>query len=130
MPFCATPNTSFRAGHAQGQRISISLNRQDFRKELRVHHAPNHLAAEAVFDRMALEKRHCEASQPAQIVAECSFTCAAVVLAKIDIQHPVHRLDAPMTANCLTKSLAAEVTAENVVSRLVRFAAVSVLRNP
>ena len=106
------------------------MNRQHFGKELRVHHAPNHLAAEAVLDGMTLEQRHREASQPAQIVAKRSFTCAAVVLAKVHIQHPVHRLDAPMTANRLAESLAAEVTAENVVSRLIRFAAVSVLCNP
>ena len=35
-----------------------------------------------------------------------------------------------MTADRLAESLAAEITAENVVPRLVRFAAVSVLRNP
>jgi len=52
-----------------GQRISISLNCKDFREEVRVHHAPKHLAAEAVFDGMALEKAHGESSQPAQIVA-------------------------------------------------------------
>ena len=79
---------------------------------------------------MALQKRHCEASQPAQIIAKCSFACAAIVLTKINIQHPVHRLDAPMTANRFAESLAAEVSAENVVSRFVRFAAVSVLCNP
>ena len=79
---------------------------------------------------MTLQKRHREASQPTQIVAKCSFSCAAVVLAKLHIQHPVHRLDAPMAANRLAESLAAEVTAENIVPRFVRFAAVSVLCNP
>lgn len=29
----------------QGQRISMLLKRQDFREEVRVHHAPHHLAA-------------------------------------------------------------------------------------
>ena len=79
---------------------------------------------------MALQKAHGEASQPAQIVAKRSLACAAVVLAKVHIQYPVHRLDAPVTADRLAESLAAEITAENVVPRLVRFAAVSVLRNP
>src|SRR6185437_12312561 len=45
-----------------GQRISISLNCQDFREEVRVHHAPKHLAAEAVFDGMSLEARRQSAS--------------------------------------------------------------------
>ena len=96
-------------GLAQGQRTSISLNGQDFREEVRVHHAPIHLAAEAVLDGMALEEAHSEAPQPAQIVAKRSLACAAVVFAKVHIQNPVHRLDGPMTTDRLTESLAAEI---------------------
>ena len=77
-----------RSGHAltledlQGQRISISVNCQDFRKELGVHYAPKHLASETVFEGMTLEQRHGEASEPAQIVAQCSFAGSAIVLPK------------------------------------------------
>ena len=81
-------------------------------------------------DGMTLQQGHGEASQPAQIVAQRSFAGAAVVLAKVHIQHPVHRLDAPVTADRLAESLAAEITAENVVPRLVRLAAVGVLGDP
>ena len=45
----------------QGQRISILLNCQDFREEVRVHHTANHLSTKAVFDGMSFEKAHCEA---------------------------------------------------------------------
>lgn len=48
--------------HPQGQRISISLNSQYFREELGIHHAPNHLAAEAIFDGMTLQQSDREAS--------------------------------------------------------------------
>ena len=46
----------------QGQRISILLNCQDFREEVRVHHTANHLSTKAVFDGMSFEKAHREAS--------------------------------------------------------------------
>jgi hypothetical protein len=64
------PNTD------QGQRISMLLKGQDFREEGCVHHAPHHLAAETVFDRMTLQECHGEAPQPAQVVAECALTGA------------------------------------------------------
>jgi hypothetical protein len=65
-----------------------------------------------------------------RLFAQRSFACAAIILAKVHIQHPVHRLDTPMTADRLAESLVIKAAAENVVSRLVRFAAVSVLCNP
>ena len=79
---------------------------------------------------MSLEKADGEPPQPAQIVAERSLSRPAVVLAKVHIQHPVHRLDAPMTADRLTESFATEITAENVVPRLVRLAAVGMPCDP
>jgi hypothetical protein len=79
---------------------------------------------------MSLEKADGEASKPAQIVAQRSLARPAVIFAKVHIQHPVHRLDAPMTADRLTESFATEITAENLVPRLVRFAAVGMLGNP
>src|SRR3954453_17033758 len=108
----------------------MSLKSEDFREELGVHHAPDHLAAEAVFDRMTLQKSHREPPQPAQIVAESPFPRAAVVLAKVHIQHPVHRLDPPVAADRLAETLAAEITAEDVEPRLVRLPAVGVLGHP
>ncbi|MCA1695303.1 MAG: beta-lactamase family protein, partial [Actinobacteria bacterium] len=39
-----------------GQRVSMLLKTQDFRKELGVHHTAHHLAAEAVVDGMALQE--------------------------------------------------------------------------
>src|ERR687886_219507 len=61
---------------------------------------------------LALQESHREASQPAQIVAQGAFSAAAVILAEVPAQHPVHRLDAPMAANGLAETFAAEVTAE------------------
>ena len=46
-----------------------------------------HLAAKTVFDRMTLQKRHGEASQPAQFVAQRAFTGATVVFSEVHIQH-------------------------------------------
>lgn len=40
---------------SQGQRISMSLQSQDFREELGVHQAAEHLAANAVVDGMTLQ---------------------------------------------------------------------------
>src|SRR5262245_12740221 len=108
----------------------MSLNSQDFREELRVHQAADHLAAEAVVDGMALQEAHREAPQPAQIIAQRALARAAVVLAEVHVQHPVHRLDAPMTADRLAESLTAEIAAEDVVPRLVRLTAVGVLGHP
>ena len=48
----------------QGQRILIFMHSQHFRQKLRVHHAPNHFATEAILDGMTLQKAHREASQP------------------------------------------------------------------
>src|SRR4051794_5363894 len=98
-------------GKTHGQRVSTSLKRQDFREELRVHHAPGHLAAKAILDRVTLQEGHREAPQPAQIVAQSAFSYAAVILAEVHVQHPVHRLDAPMAADGLAETFAAEVTA-------------------
>jgi hypothetical protein len=52
-----------------------------------------------------LRRVTCEASQPAQIVAKRSATRAAIIRAKFQIQHLVHRLDAPITADRLAESL-------------------------
>jgi Transposase DDE domain len=114
---------------AQGQRISMLLKSQDFREEGRVHHAPHHLAAETVFDRMTLQERHGEASQPTQVVAQRAFTGATVVFSEVHIQHPVHRLDAPVAAHRFAETLAAEITAHDVEPRLVGLMAVGVLRH-
>jgi ABC-type transport system involved in multi-copper enzyme maturation permease subunit len=54
--------SSTRVVAPQGQRISISLNSKHFREELSIHHAPNHLAAEAIFHGMTLQQSHREAS--------------------------------------------------------------------
>src|SRR5574339_585744 len=126
---CSPPRraTSSDGAPPQGQRVSMSLRCQDFRQERRVHQATDHLAAEAVFDRMTLEKGDREASQPAKIVAQCALAGATVVLAEVHVQHPVHRLDAPMTAHRLAETLAAEIPAENVVPRLVDLTAIGVL---
>jgi hypothetical protein len=48
----------------QGQRVSISMQGQDFREEVGIQHATDHLSAEAVFDRVTLQKRDGKASQP------------------------------------------------------------------
>src|SRR5262249_11516466 len=106
-------------GRGQGPRLSMLLESHDFPEAGRVHHAPHHLAAEAVPDRMTLQKRHREAPQPTQVVAQRALAGAAVVLAEGHIQHPVHRLDPPVTAHRLAEALAAEVSAENVIPRLV-----------
>src|SRR5262245_51638746 len=108
----------------------MTLKSQDFREKLRVHQAPDHLAAKAVVDGMTLQERHREAPEPAEIVAQCPLARAAVVLAEGHVQHPVHRLDAPMTTNRFAEALAAEITAEDVVPRLVRFVAVGILGHP
>ena len=96
-------------GLVQGQRVSMSLKCQDFRQERRVHQAADHLATEAVFDRMTLEEGDREALEPAEIVAQCGLPGATVVLAEVHVQYPVHRLDPPMTAHRLAESLAAEI---------------------
>src|SRR5262245_1757374 len=108
----------------------MSLKGQDFREELGVHQAAEHLAPEAVVDGMALQERHREAPQPAEIVAQRSLPRAAVVLAEGHVQYPVHRLDAPMATNRLAEPLAAEIPAEDVEPRLVRLMAVGVLGHP
>lgn len=53
-------------GH--GQRVSDWLKSQDFREELRVHEAPDHLAPDAVLDGMALQQGDREPPQPTQVV--------------------------------------------------------------
>lgn len=45
----------------QVQRTSMWLKRQDFRQEVRVHHAADHLAAKAILDGTTLEQGHREA---------------------------------------------------------------------
>src|SRR5512143_1505070 len=104
----------------------MSLESQDFCEELGVHHATDHLASETIVHRMTLEKGHREAPQPAEIVAQGALPGAAVVLAEVHVQDPVHRLDAPVAADRLAEPLAAEITAEDVEPRLVRLAAVRV----
>src|SRR4051795_2292481 len=108
----------------------MSLKSQDFREELGVHQAADHLAPEAVVDGMTLQERHREAPQPTEIVAQRPLARAAVVLAEGHVQHPVHRLDAPMATNRLAEPLAAEITAEDVEPRLVRLAAVGIPGHP
>jgi transposase len=118
------------AAHGQGQRISMLLKSQDFREEARVHQAPHHLAAEAVLDRMTLQERHGEAPQPTQVVAKSPLAGAAVILPEVHVEHPMHRLDGPMAPYRLAEALAAEITAEDVVPRLVGLMAVGVSRHP
>src|SRR5437763_14298972 len=98
----------------------MSLKSQDFREELGVHHAADHLAAEAVVDGMTLQKGHCEAPQPTEIVAQRSLTRTTVVLAKVDVQDPVHRLAPLIDAYRLADTPAAVLTAENVDTSLIR----------
>ena len=114
----------------QGQRtLNICSVRTSVRKSVFIMHRII-FAAEAVLDGMTLQKRHREASQPTQVVAQCALAGAAVVLAEVHVQHPVHRLDAPVAAHRFAEPLAAEITAENVVPRLVGLTAVGVLRHP
>src|SRR6478736_3399848 len=98
----------------------MSLKSQDFREELGVHQAADHLAAKAVVDGMTLQERHREAPQPTEIVAKRPLARAAVVLTEGHVQHPVHRLDPPVPAHRLAEALAAEISAEDVEPRLVR----------
>src|SRR5512135_3843988 len=79
---------------------------------------------------MALQECHGEASQPAQIVAQRPLAGAAVVLAKVHIQHPVPRLDPPVAAHRFAEPLPAEIAAAEVVAYLVRLRAVGVPRDP
>ena len=48
----------------------------------------------------------------------------------VHVQHPVHRLDAPVPAHRLAEPLAAQVPAQDVVPHLVRLAAVGVRGDP
>ena len=48
-----------------GQRVSNSLKSQDFREEVCVQHAADHLAPDAVLDGVTLQQGHREASEPA-----------------------------------------------------------------
>ena len=73
---------------------------------------------------MALQQGDGEASQPTEVVTECSFSCATVVLAKIDIEHPMHGLDAPMSAHRFAESFSAEIATQDVILDFTRFAAV------
>ena len=52
-----------------------------------------------------------------RLLASLRSARPAVVFAKVHVQHPVHRLDGPITADRLTESLATEITAENIVPR-------------
>ena len=65
---------------------------------------------------MLLQHRNGEALEPTQIVGQCPFPRATLVLTKIDIEDPVHGLDAPMPANRLAESFPAEVFARDVVA--------------
>src|SRR5438552_11376432 len=76
---------------------------------------------------MTLEEGDRKTSQPAQIVGQGSFAGAAVVLTKVHVQHPVHRLDAPVVADRFGKPFAAEITSADVVTHFVRFRAVGML---
>src|SRR4051812_49767877 len=76
---------------------------------------------------MTFEEGDGEASQPAQIVAQRSFAGAAVVFTKVHVQHPMHRLDAPMATDRFSKPFAAEIACSKVVSHFVRLRAVVML---
>src|SRR4051812_20655017 len=68
------------SGSARSVLISMSLKSQDFREELRVHQAANHLATKAVVDGMTLQLVHLEVPRPAEVNAQLSLAGAAVVL--------------------------------------------------
>src|SRR5215203_4279259 len=79
---------------------------------------------------MTLQEGYGEATQPAQVVAQGPLAGATVVLAEVHVQHPVHRLDSPMTTHRLAETLAAEIPAEDVVPRLVGLTTIGVLGHP
>src|ERR1700689_3906229 len=78
---------------------------------------------------MALQQRHRKASQPAQVVAQSPLACAAVVLAEVYVQHPVHRLDPPVASHCLREALAAEGATAEIITHLVRLATIGMPRD-
>ena len=75
---------------------------------------------------MALQQRHGEPAQPAQVVAEGAFAGATVVFAEGHVEHPVHRLDAPVAPHRLAESFAAQVAGGDVVADFAGLAAVAV----
>src|SRR5690349_17226075 len=79
---------------------------------------------------MTLQEGHGEASQPAQVIAQGPLPGPAVVLAEVNVQHPVHRLDPPMATDRFRETLAAEIAAAEVIPHLVRLRAVGMLRDP
>src|SRR5260370_721894 len=78
---------------------------------------------------MTLQERHSEPPQPAQVVPQGSLASAVLILAKVHVQHPVHRLDAPVPAHRFTKPLAAEVATAEIITHLVRLRPVGMLRD-
>ena len=60
--FADVVNQSSFPTNIQGQRISNLLQTQDFGQELCIHQAADHLASQAVFDGVTLEKRDREPS--------------------------------------------------------------------
>jgi len=96
-----------RWGTPQGQRTSKFFPCQDFGEEVGVPAGDLHFSAEAFFHRVVLQSRDGEASQPAQVVAQRPFARAAIILAKVDVQHPMHGLDAPMAADRFAKAFTA-----------------------
>jgi hypothetical protein len=97
---------------------------------VRIDHAGHHLSAETILVGMALQERHGEPPEPAQVVAQGPLAGAAVVLPEVHVQHPVHRLDAPMAADRFAEPLAAERAAAEIMAHLVRLRAVGMLGDP
>src|SRR3712207_2013331 len=119
MSWCGGPTAACRPAWTHGQRISNTLKGKDLGEEVGAEHAGHHLSAEAVLVRMTLQERHGEASQPAQVVAQGPLAGAALVLAEVHVQHPVHRLDPPVAAHRFAEPLAAKVAAAEVIPHLV-----------
>src|ERR1700733_5200122 len=94
-----------------------------------VEHAGHHLSAKALLVRVPLQQRHRKASQPAQVGAQSPLAGPAVVLAEVDVQHPVHRLDPPVAAYGLREPLAAEAATAEIITHLVRLATVGMPRD-
>ena len=58
--------------------------------------------------------------KPTQVVAQSPLSRPAVVLAKVHIQHPVHRLDPPVASHRLRETLAAQIATAQIKTHLVR----------
>ena len=78
---------------------------------------------------MAFEQADREATKPGEIVCHASVTRTALVFIECHVHHPVQRiLDAPVAANRLGKTLAAEETARDEIAYVARRGAVAAYR--